>query len=40
MNDKEFEALSKEQLIDLCLVKDAGYKNEITEIIFMGFASV
>ena len=31
MNDKEFEALSKEQLIDLCLVKDAGYKNEIKD---------
>ena len=30
MNDKEFlETLTKEQIIDLYLVMDAGYKNEI-----------
>ena len=32
MNDKEFlETLSKEQIIDLYLVMDAGYKNEIKD---------
>ena len=33
MNDKEFlETLSKEQIIDLYLVMDAGYKNEMEEL--------
>ena len=32
MNDKEFlETLTKEQIIDLYLVMDAGYKNEIKD---------
>ena len=32
MNDKEFlETLSKEQIIDLYLVMDAGYKNEMKD---------
>ena len=32
MNDKEFlETLSKEQIIDLYLIMDAGYKNEMKD---------